>query len=150
MDKSRELYFGTTLDFIKWNTAFAVAAILWFGNYLINTTTSLNFNQWVAAIIILGFFVGSILWSVVIFYFVSKYFNKYWVLCSRWRESVMCSTPPMDDASRVLQSEVITEIRNHYQNLPEEAKSFDRILFFQWILFCLGLGSLAGFIVCIK
>ena len=142
MKDSSKSYFETTLDFIKWNTAFAVAAILWFGNYLISATTTLNRFQLAFAVFTLLLFVCSIAWSIGFFYYVSRYFNKYWILCSEWRESLVSEMTGGHASTSVAQ-----DLIDHYQNLPKTAESFDTVLIGQWSLLCLGLGCFVIFIV---
>ncbi len=150
MEKSSNSYFDTTLNFIKWNTAIVVAATLWFANYFINTTTKLNLCQEIFAIISLIFFVGAMGCSIWIFYSISKYFNKHWVLCSQWRESVITNSlnPPQD--RQIQQNEVIKDLLDHYQNLPKKAKKFDNAILLQMVILYLGLGSFVVFIILIK
>ena len=145
MEKSSESYFETTLDFIKWNTAFAVAAILWFGNYLINAITNFNPFQSFLAVFTLLLFVGSIAWSIGFFYYVSRYFNKHWILMSHWRESLVSATTGGNALTTVAQGLI-----DHYENLPKNAKSFDTALIGQWVLLCLGLGCFVVFIINLK
>jgi len=144
MKESSKLYFNTILDFLKWNTAFAVAAILWFGNYLINTTTIVKPIHLFFATFTLLLFVFSIAWSIVIFYYVSKHINEYWILVSRWRESLVsrATGTVLADESKVTQALI-----DYHQNLPKEVKSFDTAIIGQWILLCLGLGSFVYFII---
>ena len=42
IDDSSKSYFETTLNFIKWNTAISIGAVLWLGNYVITTKTSFD------------------------------------------------------------------------------------------------------------
>jgi hypothetical protein len=150
IEKSSKAYFDTTLNFIKWNTAIAVAVILWFGNYVINTTKNLSPIQWVFVIISLIFLTGTIVYSIKIFYSVSKYFNQYWILCSRWRESVLSVwNPPSANQPRP-QNNVVTDLINHHQTLPTKAKNFDTALILQMSMLCIGIGSFVVFIVLTK
>lgn len=151
MNGTSKAYFDTTLDFIKWNTAFAVAAILWFGNYLITAITNLNSYQSSLAVFTLLLFVGSIAYSIGFFYTVSRYFNQYWILCSQWRESVFLlnSPRPIQDAERI-RIEVSNRLLNYYKNIPNKAKSFDTALIGQWVLLCFGFGCFIVFVISIK
>jgi len=124
---------------------FAVAAILWFGNYLINAITNLNPFQSYLAVFTLLFFVGSIAWSIGFFYYVSRYFNKNWILMSQWRESLVSEATVGNVSIAVAQGLI-----DHYKNLPKDAKSFDTALIGQWVLLCLGLGCFIVFIINLK
>ena len=88
MDTVSQSYFKTATNLIKWNTALAVAAILWFGNFIINTPKSLDMILQITAYGSLWALVIAVAISIGLFYSVSRYFNNYWVLCSEWRESV--------------------------------------------------------------
>jgi hypothetical protein len=145
MDKTSKSYFDTTLDFIKWNTAFAIAAILWFGNYLINSIMNLNPFQSSLAVFTLLLFVSSIAWSIGFFYYVSRYLNKHWILMSEWRESLVSAA-----TGGIASTSVGQGLIDHYQNLPKDAKSFDTALIGQWVLLCLGFGSFIVFIINLK
>jgi len=92
MENISKLYFDTTLNFIKWNTAISVATILWFGNFIINSTATLNRYQGIFVIFSLLFLLGSIGCSLGIFYDTSKFFNDYWILCAKRRESIFLSS----------------------------------------------------------
>jgi ABC-type multidrug transport system fused ATPase/permease subunit len=145
MNTTSKAYFETTLDFIKWNTAFAVAAILWFGNYLINAITNLTPFRSSLAVFTLILFVSSIAWSIGFFYYVSRYFNKHWILMSQWRESLVSSATGGPASTTVTQGLI-----DHYKNLPNEAERFDIALIGQWVLLSLGLGCFIVFIINLK
>jgi hypothetical protein len=142
MDKSAQSYFETTTNLIKWNTALAVAAILWFGNFIVNTTKPLGGILTITATISLLCLVVSIGISIAIFFLVSRYFNQYWILCSQWRESVVGNYAPQDC--------VIDRLTVHYKELPKTAKTFDRFMYLQIFLLAAGLGFFIGFILAFK
>jgi hypothetical protein len=142
MQKSSQSYFETTTNLIKWNTALAVAAILWFGNFIVNTTKPWNFVLTITAILSLFCLVIAIGISIAIFFLVSRYFNQYWVLCSQWRESIVGEYRP--------ELGVITRLTEYYQNLPKTAKSFDYYMLLQIFLLAAGLGFFCGFILAFK
>jgi hypothetical protein len=142
INQTSKAYFDSTLDFIKWNTALAVAAILWIGNYLINAPTNFNHFQLSLAVFTLLLFIGCIAWSIAIFYYVSRYFNKHLILLSEWRESLVSVATGGTGSPSVTQGLI-----NHFQNLPKEAKSFDIAIIGQWVLLCLGLGFFIVFII---
>ncbi len=150
MENSCKSYFDTILNFIKWNTALAIAAILWFGNYIINVTTILNQFQWTAAISCLLLFFFTIVYSIAIFYMVSEYHNQLWILRSQWLESVKESRPPQTEESQKRQNAVIGKLREYYQNSPKIAKSFDIHLSLQMLMLCLGLIVFIAFIISMK
>jgi hypothetical protein len=151
MENTSKSYFDTTLNFIKWNTAISVAATLWFGNYIINSNATLNIYQGISVLFSLIFLLGSILCSIVIFYTISKYFNKHWILYSQWRESYMlCSSPCPTPEEQKQQNEVITGLLDYYKNLPKKAASFDAALCIQMVMLFLGLCGFFAFIVLIK
>ena len=120
----------------------AVAAILWFGNFIVNTTKPLNFILMVTATISLLCLVVAIGISIAIFFLVSRYYNQYWVLCSQWRESVVGEYRP--------ELGVIDRLTAHYQDLPKTAKTFDRYMYLQIFLLAAGLGSFCGFMIALK
>jgi len=142
MQKSSQSYFETTTNLIKWNTALAVAAILWFGNFIVNTTKPWNFVLTITAIFSLFCLVIAIGISIAIFFLVSRYFNQYWILCSQWRESVVAGYRP--------ELGVIDRLTAHYQELPKTAKKFDRYMYLQIFLLAAGLGFFCGFILAFK
>jgi len=142
METNSHSYFETVMDFLKWNTALAVGAILWFGNFIINTSKPLNTTLQVTAYSSLWALVLAIGVSIALFFLVSRYFNEYWVLCSEWRESVVGNYDSY--------THVINRLIAYYKNLPKTAKMFDRYLFLQMILLCAGMGFFVGFIIAFK
>jgi hypothetical protein len=151
MDSTSTIYFETILNFIKWNTAIAVAATLWFGNYVINVTTKLSSFQWQFAIFSLIFFIGTIFCAIVIFYFISNYFNRYWILCSDWRESIRSDlSPHPSHYQQRHQIETSRSLLDHYLGIPRRAKSFDRALLAQMVMLCLGLVCFILFVASIR
>ncbi|MHB8164586.1 MAG: hypothetical protein ACYDDV_09655 [Methanoregula sp.] len=151
MENVSKLYFDTILNFIKWNTAISVATILWFGNFIINSTVTLNWNQGIFVIFSLLFLLFSVALSIGIFYDTSKFFNEYWILCAKRRESIFLSNSPRPipeaEFKRIVSS---NKQMNHYQKIPKIAERFDTEIFLQMVMMFLGLGCFLIFIILIK
>jgi len=148
IDDSSKSYFETTLNFIKWNTAISIGAVLWLGNYVITTKTSFDLLSKILVFFSLFFFLASLLISVGIFYEVSKFFNKCWILNSRWRKSYLASTSSCPiEAEQTEVNEVISDLSEHQKNLPEKAEFFDFWITAQLFLQFLGLFCFFAFII---
>lgn len=151
MEDSSKSYFETTLNFIKWNTAISVGAVLWLGNNIATSTTVLTQTSKLFVIFSLIFFIGSVLVSVGIFYEVSKHFKDCWILNTRWRQSYLISSsscPTSNEQKEVL--ETISNLSEHVKNFPKKAESFDNFVTLQLLLQVFGLLSFFAFIILIK
>jgi hypothetical protein len=149
MENTSKSYFDTTINFIKWNTAIAIAAILWFGNYIVSTPIVLSESQLFTGIIYLAYFVVAITMSIIAFYRVSHYQSEYWILCAEWRNCLIEPYPSTEEGKRK-QSEVSTRLVNYYDSIPKEGKKFDKVLLWQISSLLLGLVWFIGFILMIK
>ena len=141
IEKSSTSYFDTTVNLIKWNTAVAVGAILWFGNFIVNTSKPLNCILQLTAYSSLFSLGLAIAISIGIFFAMSRYFNEYWVICAKWRESLREYRP---------EEHPIDPLINHNKSLPNVAKTFDRYLSYQILFLSLGVGFFIGFIIAFK
>jgi hypothetical protein len=141
IEKSSTSYFDTTVNLIKWNTALAVGAILWFGNFIVNDTKPLGLVLQFTAYLSLLSLVITIAISIGIFFGISRFFNTYWVICSKWRESFWNYNPDERPVDNLI---------NYYRNLPEVAKTFDFFLLSQIFFLALGMGAFVGFIIAFK
>jgi hypothetical protein len=151
MEDSSKSYFKTTLNFIKWNTAISIGAVLWLGNYVVTTTIKLDQNLKFIECISLGFFLASVFISVVIFYGISKYFKECWILNTRWRNSYLVSSSSCaTDAEQIEVNEVISSFAEHVRSLPKKAETFDNLVTLQLILQFLGLICFFAFIILVK
>jgi len=148
IDDSSKSYLETTLNFIKWNTAISIGAVLWLGSYVITATTSFDLLSKILVFFALLFFLVSLLISVGIFYEVSKFFNKCWILNSRWRKIYLASSSSCPtEAEQREGNEVISDLSKHQQNLPKRAKFFDFLITAQLFLLFFGLLCFFAFII---
>jgi len=151
MEESSKTYFDTTLNFLKWNTAISIGAVLWLGSYVVNTKDTLDPTQKISLLFSLGFFIFSILTSVGIFYGISNHFKKCWVLNIRWRQSYLVSSSSCPaDIEMKETTQVISDLSQHMRELPTKATIFNWLVSFQLLLQFFGMCLFLYFIILVK
>jgi len=151
MEESSRTYFNTTLNFLKWNTAISIGAVLWLGNYIVNTKDILDQTQKISLLLSLGFFICSVLISVGIFYGISKHFKESWVLNIRWRQSYLVSSSSCPTDTEMTEvNQVISDLAEHVKKLPTKASIFNWLVSLQLLLQFLGMCLFFRFIILIK
>jgi hypothetical protein len=151
MEESSKIYFDTTLNFLKWNTAISIGAVFWLGTYVISSKDVLDPIQKQSLLLSLGFFIFSVLISVGIFYGISKHFKNCWVLNVRWRQSYLVGSSSCPAEAEITEvNQVISDLAEHIKKLPRKATIFDWLVSFQLLLQFLGMCLFLKFIILIK
>jgi hypothetical protein len=109
MESSARFYFDTTINFVKWTTAFAVVSILWFGNNFKSLSSQLNPLQYIVAYLSLISFLIAIVTAVAILYGMTRYWNDSWRKNLRHRRSLI-SQPDSTPQGHQEMREIATEL----------------------------------------